>query len=461
MATLRRAVRRIGSAPLREQDPVIYGLLQKELHRQAAGLELIASENFASKHVLEALGSVATNKYAEGLPGARYYGGTEVVDQIENVCRDRALEVYGLDKSKWGVNVQPYSGSVANMGAYAAVMHRGDRFMGLGLPDGGHLTHGFYTPKKKVSVSAEFFEPFPYRLGPDGYVDYDDLERIATTFRPKVIIGGGSAYPREWDYARYRDICDKVGAYFMMDMAHISGLVAAGEAENCFKYADIVTSTTHKTLRGPRSGLVFWNKETVSENVDDAVFPGLQGGPHMHQIAALAAQLKEVATPEFKSYIQQVRRNCTVLGEELARRGHTLCTGGTDNHLLLVDLRPLGLTGSKAQNICDATAITLNKNSVVGDKSAMNPGGIRIGTPALTSRGFKEEDFVKVGELLDRALRLALEIQASSGKKLKDFNVGLANSPKVAELKADVESFALSFPFPGFDKDAIATAGSM
>ena len=454
----RNACRYIGTKALKEQDPEVHALLQRELHRQAAGLELIASENFASRHVLDALGSVATNKYAEGLPGARYYGGTEVVDSIENLCRDRCRQAYRLDPAVWGVNVQPYSGSVANVGLYNAILKPGDRFMGLGLPDGGHLTHGFYTAKKKVSASAVFYEPFPYGLNSSGYVDFDELEKIAMIFRPKLIIAGGSAYPREWDYARYREICDKVGALFMMDMAHISGLIATEEAEDCFKYADVVTSTTHKTLRGPRSGLVFWNKNSVPNDVDDAIFPGLQGGPHMHQIAALAAQFKEVMSPEFKEYIQQVKANARILGEELAKRGHTICTGGTDNHLLLVDLRPLGLTGSKAQNMCDAVAITLNKNSVVGDKSAMNPGGIRLGTPALTSRGFTSQDFVKVAELLDATLRVGIDIQSKHGKKLSSFTQALTANPAVEELKKEVEAFALGFPFPGFTKEEVANA---
>ena len=450
-----RAASSIGCAGLKEADPVIYNLLRKELKRQAGGLELIASENFTSKHVLEALGSVATNKYAEGYPGARYYGGTEVMDEVETLCRDRALQAYGLDKEKWGVNVQPYSGSVANLGAYNAVLQPGDRIMGLGLADGGHLTHGFYTPKKKVSCSAVFFEPFPYKLAGDGRVDYDYLEEMALVYRPKMIIGGGSAYPREWDYARFRAIADKVGALFLMDMAHISGLVATGEAEDCFQYADLVTSTTHKTLRGPRSGLVFWNKDVVPQGADDAIFPGLQGGPHMHQIAALAAQFKEVMTPEFKEYVQQVKANAVALADELKKRGFTLMTDGTDNHLMLVDLRPLGLTGAKAQAICDATHITLNKNTVFGDKSAMNPGGVRIGTPAMTSRGCDEADFRKIGAFLDDAIKTALDIQKTSGKKLKDFNVGLAASSDVKALADNVQEFSLSFPFPGFTAEEI------
>eukprot|EP01064_Diplonema_japonicum_P003063 TRINITY_DN1201_c0_g2_i1.p1 TRINITY_DN1201_c0_g2~~TRINITY_DN1201_c0_g2_i1.p1 ORF type:complete len:465 (+),score=134.04 TRINITY_DN1201_c0_g2_i1:70-1464(+) len=449
-SVLSKACRRLGTASLEEKDPEVAALLREELVRQASGLELIASENFTSRHVLEALGSVATNKYAEGYSGARYYGGTEVIDKIEDTCRSRILEAYNLDPAVWDVNVQPYSGSVANLAAFSAVLKPHDRLMGLDLPDGGHLTHGFYTPKKKVSASSIFFESLPYKLGPDGYVDMEKLEETASMYLPKLIIAGGSAYPREWDYEKYRAICDKVGAYMLMDMAHISGLVATGHAVSPFEHADIVTSTTHKTLRGPRSGMIFWRKDKV-QGVNDAVFPMIQGGPHMHQIAALAAQMKEVMTPEFKGYMAQVVANAKALGKELTKLGYTLATGGTDNHLLLMDLRPIGLTGSKAQNIMDATAITLNKNSIVGDKSAMNPGGLRLGTPALTSRGFVEADFVQVARYLDRSLKLALDIQKTSGKKLKDFNAAILTNPEVAGMKKDVEAYALSFPFPGLE----------
>ncbi|KAJ9451892.1 Serine hydroxymethyltransferase 2 [Diplonema papillatum] len=444
--------RRGGSDALAVVDPEMAALLQQELVRQASGLELIASENFASRHVLETLGSVATNKYAEGLPGARYYGGTEVVDEMENLTRSRCLQAYRLDPNEWGVNVQPYSGSVANFAALSSILKPHDRLMGLDLPDGGHLSHGFYTAKKKVSNSSIYFESFAYKLAPNGYVDYDALEAVSARYLPKVIIAGGSAYPREWDYPRLRSICDKIGAYLLMDMAHISGLIATQHAEDPFKVADLVTSTTHKTLRGPRAGLIFWRKSKVAAGaVDEAVFPGLQGGPHMNQIAAIGAQMKEVMSPQFRGYTAQVVANAKALAKELIRLGYTLVSGGTDNHLLLMDMRPKGLTGSKVQVIMDAVAITLNKNSIVGDKSAMNPGGIRLGTPALTSRGFVEADFIQVAQFLDRAITTALALQEKSGKKLVDFQKAVDESPEVRAIKADVEKWARTFPFPGLE----------
>ena len=439
------------NSSLAEHDPIMAELMQEELVRQASGLELIASENFTSRPVLECLGSVATNKYAEGLPGARYYGGTEVVDKMENLCRDRCLETYGLDPAVWGVNVQPYSGSVANFAALSAVLKPHDRLMGLDLPHGGHLSHGFYTPKKRVSGSSIFFESLPYRLGSDGFVDMDKLEEQAMLFQPKLIIAGGSAYPREWNYERYREICDKVGALLLMDMAHISGLVATGQAKDCFQFADLVTSTTHKTLRGPRSGLVFWKKELI-QGVDDAVFPMLQGGPHMHQIAGVATQMKEVNSEVFKTYVKQVVANSKVLAKSLIEtHGFQLVSGGTDNHLMLVDLRPFGLTGGKAQTILDATNITINKNTVLGDKSAMNPGGIRIGTPALTSRGFNEQNMVEVAAIISRVLNLALDIQKTSGKKLVDFRKAVESSEEVAKIREEVKQYSLRFTFPGLE----------
>lgn len=437
-----------GNKSLAEHDPEMAALLQEELRRQVTGLELIASENFTARHVLECLGSVATNKYAEGYPGRRYYGGTEVVDKIERLCQARCLEAFRLKSDDWHVNVQPYSGSPANFAAYTGLLEPHARIMGLDLPHGGHLTHGFYTPKKKVSATSVYFESFPYRLGDDGRIDYDALEKSARMFQPKLLICGASAYPRDFDYARFRQIADAVGAKLHVDMAHISGLVAAGEHNNPFEYADVITSTTHKSLRGPRSGLIFCKKE-FADRVNEAVFPALQGGPHMHQIAALAAQMKEVNTPEFKTYIQQVKANAKRLCQQLMDRGYNFVSDGTDNHLMLMDLRPKKLSGSKAQAACDAVGITLNKNSVVGDTSAMNPGGLRIGTPALTSRNFVEDDFNKVAELLDATLKTALNIQAEKGPKLKDFVAAAEVSNELKDIRKEVEQFSIKFPFPG------------
>ncbi|EWM29153.1 serine hydroxymethyltransferase [Nannochloropsis gaditana] len=443
---------------LKEHDPVLYDLIQQEKNRQATSLELIASENFTSAAVMECLGSVLTNKYAEGLPGARYYGGNEVVDQVENLCRDRALQAYRLDPEKWGVNVQPYSGSPANFAVYTALLRPHDRIMGLDLPSGGHLTHGFYTynkaegTRKAVSATSIYFESLPYRVHPDtGLIDYDQMEVNAALFKPAMIISGGSAYPREWDYARIRAIADANGSLMMVDMAHISGLVAAQEAANPFEYADVVTTTTHKSLRGPRAGLIFFRKDdrNFEGRINQAVFPALQGGPHEHQIAGVATQLKEVMTPEFKEYAIQVKKNAQAIGKALMAKGYKMATGGTVNHLVLWDLRPQGLTGSKMEKLCDVLNITLNKNAVVGDRSALTPGGVRIGAPALTSRGFKEADFEQVADFLDRALKIGLRVQAASGPKLVDFAKAVADDAEVKALKAEVNAFAKGFPMPG------------
>lgn len=463
---LRRCLSRLaptvlaGNKSLKEHDPEMHALLQKELVRQVEGLELIASENFTSRSVLECLGSVATNKYAEGLPGARYYGGTEVVDEIENLCRNRALKAFHLDAAQWGVNVQPYSGSPANFEAYSAVLQPHDRLMGLDLPCGGHLTHGFYTAQRRVSGSSIYFESMPYGLTPEGVVDMDSLEKAANTFKPKLIIAGGSAYPRDWDYKRYRAICDQVGAYFLVDMSHFSGLVAAKEHNNPFEYADIVTTTTHKSLRGPRSGMIFFRKEVVrgketinlEERVNNAVFPMLQGGPHEHQIAAVATQLKEVMSPEFKEYIVQVKKNSKALAGGLTKRGNQLASNGTDNHLMLWNLRPHGITGSKVEKLLDFCHITANKNSIVGDKSAITPGGLRLGSPALTTRGFVEKNFEDVADFLCRAVEIGKEIQAANpSPKLVDFVKGCESSAKLEALGKEVREYAVQFPYPGFE----------
>ena len=403
--------------------------------------------------------------------GRRYYGGNEFIDQIESLCMERALELYGLDSTEWGVNVQPYSGSPANFAAYTALLEPHDRIMGLDLPSGGHLTHGFQTPKKKVSATSVYFESMPYVVSSEtGLIDYNDMAQRAKMFMPKLLIAGGSAYPREWDYARMRQIADSVGALLMVDMAHISGLVAGGVADSPFQYADIVTSTTHKTLRGPRSGMIF-AKVKHMDDVNAAVFPSLQGGPHNHQIGALAVALKEAKTEQFQQYAQDVVANAQALGEGLKSRGHTLATDGTDNHLLLWDVRPLGLTGSKVDKVLELAEITANKNSLHGDISAINPGGVRLGTPALTSRGLNTQDFEMVAEFLDRGCQLAVQAQniaqlevdalIAAGEEtrktnkvlLKDFNKVLDTNEKIRQgiqtLKEEVEEFSCHFYMPG------------
>mmetsp|Transcript_14018 Transcript_14018/g.24373 ORF Transcript_14018/g.24373 Transcript_14018/m.24373 type:complete len:456 (+) Transcript_14018:100-1467(+) len=448
----------IGQKSLEEHDPELFALIADERARQRGGLELIASENFTSTAVMETLGSCLTNKYAEGMPGKRYYGGNQIIDKVETMCMDRALKAYRLNPENWGVNVAPYSGSPANFAAFTAVLKPHDRIMGLDLPSGGHLTHGFYTLDKKtgerkaISATSVYFESLPYTVHPEtGLIDFDRLADLARTYKPALIICGGSAYPREWDYKRFREIADENGALLLCDMAHISGLVATEEAVSPFDFADIVTTTTHKSLRGPRAAMIFYRKDerNFGPKVDAAVFPGLQGGPHENAIGAIATQLKEVMSPEFKQYAVQVRKNAQALGAALNKYGYSLATGGTDNHLLLWDLRPQGITGSKIETLCDRCHITLNKNAVPGDKSALSPGGVRIGTPALTTRGFVESDFEKVAEFLHRAVQIAAKIQEERGKALKDFKAGLDNNADLEQLKEDVHAFANPFPMPG------------
>lgn len=381
---------------LKNVDPVIFGLVEEEEARQEFNIELIASENFTSKAVMEAVGTALTNKYAEGYPHKRYYGGCEVVDKVEDLARDRMCELFGAEHA----NVQPHSGSQANMAVYMSVLEPGDKILGMSLSNGGHLTHG-----SPVNFSGKLYNFVSYGVSDeDEMIDYDNVREIALREKPKMIVAGASAYPRKIDFKKFKEICDEVGAIFFVDMAHIAGLIATGYHENPVPYADFVSTTTHKTLRGPRGGAVLC-KEKYAKALDKAVFPGMQGGPLEHVIAGKAVCFLEAMTPEYKEYMGQVVKNTKVLADELMKRGYNLVSGGTDNHLLLLNLTNKGITGKDAEKKLDSVGITVNKNTVPHEtQSPFVTSGVRIGTAAMTTRGFKEEDMVKTAELIDTVL---------------------------------------------------------
>ena len=417
--------------PLYETDPQIAAAIDNETRRQHEGLELIASENFVSEAVLEAAGSVFTNKYAEGYPGKRYYGGCEFADVVENLARDRAKQLFGAEHA----NVQPHAGSQANMEAYAAILQPGDTILGLNLAHGGHLTHGHH-----LNFSGKTYKIVPYGVTKETEtIDYDALEKLAEEHRPKLIIGGGSAYPRIIDFARMRQIADKVGAFYLVDMAHFAGLVAGGAHPSPVPHAHIVTSTTHKTLRGPRSGLIL-SKAEFAVAIDKVVFPGMQGGPLMHIIAAKAICFQEAMQPEFREYAKQVVTNAKVLAETLAAEGFRIISGGTDTHLMLVDVFSKGMLGSEAEKALDHAGITVNKNAIPFDVNPpMKPSGIRIGSPALTTRGMKEAEMQQVGRWIAEAL-LQRNDAAVLGRIRKEV-LGLCEAfPLYAERRARAQA---------------------
>jgi glycine hydroxymethyltransferase len=413
--------------PLADADPDIYRLIQKETDRQNGQIELIASENFTSEAILEATGSVLTNKYAEGYPGKRYYGGCEFVDQIEEIARDRAKKLFGAEY----VNVQPHSGSQANQAAYAAILQPGDTIMGLDLAHGGHLTHGH-----KLNFSGKTYHVIGYQVSKeDERIDFDNVAHLADEHKPKMIIAGGSAYPRQWDFAKFRQIADSVGAFLVVDMAHFSGLVAAGLHPNPCEYADIVTTTTHKTLRGPRSGLIL-AREKFAAAIDKNVFPGVQGGPLMHVVAAKAVCFLEALQPAFKEYQARVIANAKALAMGLRAEGYRVVSGGTDTHLLLLDVFSKGVRGREAENALDAARITVNKNAIPFDTNPpMNPSGIRLGSPAVTTRGFGEREMQEVASCIAEVVRSLSP------------SVGDANSEEIiASVRTRVEALTARFP---------------
>ncbi len=405
---------------LKAVDPEIYGAIQKEVRRQNENLELIASENFTSLAVLEAAGSVLTNKYAEGYPGKRWYGGCENVDIAESLAIERAKKLFGAEYA----NVQPHSGTSANIAVFMALLEMGDKILAMDLSHGGHLSHGH-----KLNFSGKYYTIIPYGVNPKNeQIDYEELERLAVEHRPKMILMGASAYPRSFDFARGREIADKVGALLMVDMAHFAGLVAAGVHPNPVPYSDVVTTTTHKTLRGPRAGLIL-AKEKYGKAIDTTVFPGIQGGPLMHIIAAKAVALKEAMSEEFKTYSRQIVANAKALAAAMQEHGYRIVSGGTDNHLMLVDVSVKGLTGKDCQEILDRVKITVNKNMIPFDKgSAFKPSGVRLGTPAVTTRGMKEPEMRQIAGLIARTLSAP------------------ADEVNLAQVRGEVEELTKRFP---------------
>ena len=406
---------------IKDVDLEVYNAIVEEEKRQEEGIELIASENFVSKAVIEAAGSVFTNKYAEGYPRKRYYGGCANADVVESLAIERLKQIFGAKYA----NVQPHSGSQANMGVYVALLEAGDKILGMSLSAGGHLTHGY-----KINFSGKNYIGLEYGLNPETeLIDYEAVREIALREKPKMIVAGASAYSRIIDFKKFREIADEIGAYLMVDMAHIAGLVAAGFHPNPIEYADVVTSTTHKTLRGPRGGIILTNNEEIAKKIDKTIFPGIQGGPLVHIIAAKAVAFKEALSPEYKKYQEQVAKNAKILSEELVKGGLRIVSGGTDNHLMLVDLRPMGVTGKLAEEKLEEAGITCNKNAIPNDpEKPFVTSGIRLGTPAITARGFKEEETRQVAQFILTVLE------------------NINDSEKITQVKEQVLKLTEKFP---------------
>jgi len=443
-------------------DPEIDTLIKAEEDRQRYGLQLIASENYASVSVLQAGASVLANKYSEGQVGERYYGGNEYIDAIEIICKNRALDLFCLDPEIWDVNVQALSGTAANLAVYTGVVGKDGKIMGLDLASGGHLSHGYQTPRRKVSTSSLFFNSKQYKCSADGTLDYDAIARQVEEFDPALIICGGSAYPNDFDYRRLREIAGD--RYLMMDMAHISGLIAAGLMNNPFEFCDIVTTTTHKVLRGPRSAMIFFRKAVVRNGmevdlktlIDQAVFPGLQGGPHNQKIAALAIALKQAKTKEYMQYARDVCENAQVLARELKGLGYRLYTGGTKCHMVLVCLENIG--GQEVEKACEVAGIYLNKNCIISDSSPLRPSGIRLGTPALTTRGLRADEFVTVAKFVDEVIKIAVDVAKvtakAPGTNKIDYNayqVNIEKESRLLDVKRRVREFMSRFEMPIFN----------
>jgi len=434
-------------------DPDIHAMLERERARQRDGVELIPSENYVSPAVLEAMGSILTNKYSEGYPGRRYYGGNEVVDEVERLAQHRARVLFGVPHA----NVQPYSGSPANLAVYLAVCQPGDVVLGQNLLDGGHLTHGW-----KVNATGTYYRSVPYHVRRDGYIDLDEVWRLARAHRPKLIWCGATAYVREFPFAQFAEVAEEVGAYLAADMSHIAGLIVGGVHPSPVPHAHIITTTTHKTLRGPRGALILVTERglardrDLADKIDRAVFPGLQGGPHDHTTAAIAVALGEAMQPAFRQYAAQVVANAKALGEALAKRGFTLVTGGTDVHMLLVDLSPTGAgRGIFMQEALDAAGITVNKNTIPGEpSSAFYPSGIRVGTPAATTRGMREPEMAQIAAWIAQVRDEIAEFQlpadrAARGEALRRFRAALGQNARLASVRADVTALCRRFPVPG------------